>query len=165
MGSSVATASVTCSRPVIAVSKVADLPTPSLGDTVVYTIYYNNTGSATAGSVWINDTLPSGVTFVSASPSPDSIAGSSLSWHFTGVVPGSHALTVTVTVDSDAAGTLTNWAFVDYSSAYSQKLEQSSDSAVIVIPEMQHAILAVVGTIIIGMAFMKKRRDSDGTDI
>ena len=54
-------------RPHITVSKVANTYFAGPGDTVVYTIYYNNTGSKKANDVWINDTLPYNTTYGSSS--------------------------------------------------------------------------------------------------
>jgi uncharacterized repeat protein (TIGR01451 family) len=165
MGSSMDAADITCSRPVIAVEKVADVSTVVAGGTIVYTIYYNNTGTANAGSVWINDTLPAGVSFVSANPAPTTISGQNLGWHLTNVAPGSHSITVTVTVDSNATGTLTNWAFLDYASAYGYGLESSSDSAVVEIPEMQHLAVAILGMMFMGFIYLKRRRQDNGKEI
>jgi uncharacterized repeat protein (TIGR01451 family) len=55
------------SIPDILVEKTANVTTAKPGDLIEYTIYYNNTGSETAAIVWINDTLPEGVTFVTSS--------------------------------------------------------------------------------------------------
>jgi len=165
MGTVAATADFTCSRPVIAVAKVADVSAVSPGGTIVYTIYYNNTGSATAGSVWINDTLPTGVSFSSASPAPATISGQDLAWHITNVAPGTHSITVTVTVDGDATGTLVNWAYLDYSSAYGYGLGPSSDSAVVEIPEMRHLAIPILGMMLMGFAYLKRRRQDNGKEI
>ncbi|MDD4307541.1 MAG: lamin tail domain-containing protein [Thermoplasmata archaeon] len=162
MGTSADTADIACSRAEITVVKVADVAETTAGGTVVYTIHYNNTGSANAGSVWINDTLPAGVTFVSASIPPDTVSGLALSWHLTNIAPGAHSLTVTVTVNATAgSGTLTNWAYLSYASGYGWNLGPSSDSATVIIPEMQHLILPVLGILIIIIA-TEQRRKSNG---
>ncbi len=165
MGSSTASASLTFRKPVITVAKVADVATASAGDTIAYTIYYNNTGSANAGSVWINDTLPAGVSYVSASPAPATVSGQSVAWHLINVAPGSHSITITVTVDSNATGTLTNWAFLDYSSAYAWKMNSSSDSAVVEIPEMRHLAIPIFGIMFIAFIYHRKGRRGNGKEI
>ena len=156
MGTGSDSAILTCARPIISIEKVADAPTVLAGGTIVYTIFYNNTGTATAGAVWINDTLPTGVTFVSSSIAPDTVSGQALGWHLTNVAPGPHSITVTVTVNSTANGTLTNWVWLDYSSAYGLSLEQSTDSAVVIIPEMRVVALPILGMMLIGLIAKKK---------
>jgi uncharacterized repeat protein (TIGR01451 family) len=134
---SVATANTTVVRPVIVVEKVVDKPNALPGDTLTYTIYYNNTGSAVASHVWINDTLPMGVTYQGASPAPDQVNGQNLSWHFTNVAVGSHSLTITVTVDASSPPVLVNWAFLNYTAQNDYLLTGSQDSAITVIPEFE----------------------------
>ncbi|MBU4071805.1 MAG: DUF11 domain-containing protein, partial [Candidatus Thermoplasmatota archaeon] len=156
MGSSMAQASFTCVRPQITVEKVADVTETTAGGTIVYTIYYNNTGTANAGSVWINDTLPAGVTFVSANPAPDSITGLTLYWHFTSIAPGTHSITVTVTVNATTgSGTIVNWAYLDYSSGYGYSLESSSDLAMVIVPEFGQPFLGIMG--IMGIILISRR--------
>jgi uncharacterized repeat protein (TIGR01451 family) len=161
MGTSTDSVSIACARPIISIEKVADSPTVLAGGTIVYTIFYNNTGSASAGSVWINDTLPMGVTFVSSSIAPDTVSGQTLGWHLTNVAPGPHSITVTVAVNSSANGTLTNWAWLDYSSAYGLGMEPSSDSATVIVPEMRGVVLPILGVMLIGLIAKKKRGKPD----
>jgi len=162
MGSSSDSANISCSKALIDVAKVSDVAEAVAGGTIVYTIYYNNTGSANAGSVWINDTLPGGVTFVSASISP-TISGSTLRWLLTSVAPGAHSLTVTVTVNATAdSGTITNWAFLDYASNYGAGLGSNSDSAVVIIPEMRQIAVPIAGILFISMIYIKQGRRKNG---
>ncbi len=115
-------------RPMITVRKTVDMAAANPGDYLNYTIYYNNTGHANAGDVWINDTLPAGVTFVTSSDEPHRVAD--YVWHFTDVAPGVHALTVTVHIPTDTqSAALTNWAFLNYTTTAGTSLESSSDSA------------------------------------
>ncbi|MEM4293477.1 MAG: lamin tail domain-containing protein, partial [Thermoplasmata archaeon] len=121
-------------RPIIVVEKIVDRETAGYGEILTYTIYYNNTGTGTAGDVWINDTLPEGVDFVSASDG-GVLDGNVVRWHFTNVAPGSHYVTLQVSVNV-TQGTLTNWAFLNYTSLYGVKFQGSSDSAnTTVVPE------------------------------
>jgi uncharacterized repeat protein (TIGR01451 family) len=166
MGISGAWANVTCSRPVISVEKTANVAEAVAGGTIVYTIYYNNTGSASAGHVWINDTLPAGVTYVSASTPPNSITGSTLRWHLANVAPGAHSFTVTVTVNATASsGTIVNWAFLDYASIYDRILESGSSSATVIIPEMRTLVVPVFGIMFITFLALRKRRQDNGKEI
>ncbi|WP_128755353.1 DUF4347 domain-containing protein, partial [Aquimarina sediminis] len=53
----------------LVVSKTVNNATPNEGDTVIYTITLTNSGPATATNVSITDLLPTGVTYVSDTPS------------------------------------------------------------------------------------------------
>lgn len=63
----------------------------------------------------ITDTLPDGLTYVvdSGLPEPTSVVGSVIRWEIGELASGEHTFTYQVTVDEDAAGTLTNLACVD----------------------------------------------------
>ncbi|MFA6525457.1 MAG: NEW3 domain-containing protein, partial [Patescibacteria group bacterium] len=52
------------SAPLLQITKDASVPTADAGDTVTYTVVVTNVGSATATNVIVDDTLPSGMTFV-----------------------------------------------------------------------------------------------------
>ncbi|MEW5936743.1 MAG: hypothetical protein AB1665_02860 [Candidatus Thermoplasmatota archaeon] len=103
--------------PQITVEKTVDQSVVYAGATLVYTIYFNNTGNGTASYVWINDTLPAGVTWISDT---NATAGGTWTgywnWTFTNVLPGAHSFTITVTTDTALAnGTvLTNYASLNY---------------------------------------------------
>src|SRR5437763_11807645 len=76
-------ANTTVSRPMITVVKTATPSSAKPGDVVTFQIYYNNTGSAAAGTVSIKDSLPTGMTFQSASPAPTWTDGRSFLWNLT----------------------------------------------------------------------------------
>ncbi|MBI4999984.1 MAG: DUF11 domain-containing protein [Euryarchaeota archaeon] len=136
MGNSTSWYNITGRRPQIIVSKAANATNVVAGGSLTYTIWYNNTGSRNASNVWINDTLPSYVTYVSASPAPGSIAGLVLRWSFTNVTPGAHSITINVTINATApSGNITNWAFLNYTTSKGRALPGSSDSVTVVIPE------------------------------
>jgi uncharacterized repeat protein (TIGR01451 family) len=92
------------------ISKV-DSPDPvTVGDNLTYTITVTNRGPDAATNVVVTDTLPSGVTFVSASPG---------CVHSTGVVtcnlgniPAGGFVTITIVVTVTAPGTISNTATV-----------------------------------------------------
>ncbi|HEX6293012.1 MAG TPA: SdrD B-like domain-containing protein [Herpetosiphonaceae bacterium] len=82
-----------------------------VGQTLTYTLTYTNTGPGLAQSVTITDTLPSGLTFVSATPAPASQTGQNLSWNLGTLAPGqSGTIAVQTTVAATAPATLTNTA-------------------------------------------------------
>jgi uncharacterized repeat protein (TIGR01451 family) len=79
------------------------------GGTLVYTIQVTNSGPDAAAVVVVTDTLPIGVTFVSATGSP-SLAGNVLTWPTIASLASGASVTFSVTVTAPASGTLTNIA-------------------------------------------------------
>ena len=64
----------------LALTKSVDNGTPGEGDTVTYTVTVQNTGPGPATVVQIMDQLPSGVTYVSATPSQGTYNSGSGDW-------------------------------------------------------------------------------------
>ena len=94
-----------------------DSPDPVVaGESLVYTLTVDNAGPQTADGTVVTDTLPPGVTFVSASTSTGTAthSGGVVTWNLGNVDPGDPArtLTVTVTVDPQTTGALVNSASV-----------------------------------------------------
>lgn len=151
-------------KPIIVVEKVVDRANANAGDTLVYTIYYNNTGSVNASNVWVNDTLPQWINYVSSSVPYASVNGQIYGWVFTSVTPGSHSFTITTQVNASAPShNATNWAFLSYTSIYNYGLPGSSDFTVTVIPEFQNTAIAIFG--LLALAFVglhiKRRRNGE----
>ncbi|MCK4266492.1 MAG: DUF11 domain-containing protein, partial [Thermoplasmata archaeon] len=132
----------------ITIIKIVDLAIAYPGDILTYTIYFNNTGGMNATFMWINDTLPAGVTFMShtaidpvASPTSapyyDSsrASGQSLWFNFTDVPPGPHSFTITVQVNADVANNtlLMNWIFCNYTSDGDMRPETIANATTLVI--------------------------------
>ncbi|MGI9290814.1 MAG: choice-of-anchor Q domain-containing protein [Gammaproteobacteria bacterium] len=113
----------------IAVTKGVDDATPMEGDTIVYTIGVTNNGPSTASSLQIMDLLPTGVTFVSATPDQGIYDDSNGNW-FIGTLNATAvtSMTITATVDAGTGGTtITNTAFVEFVSQ--GDTNSSNDSA------------------------------------
>jgi uncharacterized repeat protein (TIGR01451 family) len=68
------------------------------GDRFSYDLWFNNTGPGIAGHVWINDSLPSELTFLSSSD-PGAMTGS-YNWTWTSLTPGNNLLSISVQVKS-----------------------------------------------------------------
>jgi uncharacterized repeat protein (TIGR01451 family) len=93
----------------VSLKKVASVSRASPGQTFGFTLYYNNTGNANA-EVWLNDTLPAGLVFVTSSPPPSAQLPPLYVWHFLDVPPGDHSVNVTVQVAWGASGPQVNRA-------------------------------------------------------
>ena len=86
--------------PAIAFGKVVDKATAASGDTLNYTIHVANTGGADATDVPVADTLPAGLTFVSAD-NGGANSGSAVNWTIpTLAAGGSVDLHVVATIDA-----------------------------------------------------------------
>ncbi len=74
------------------------------GETVVYTIVYENRGGVTAAGVQVTDTLPAELTFVGATPAPNATSPA-LRWDVGDVAArsGPQTIVVTATLSADAA--------------------------------------------------------------
>jgi uncharacterized repeat protein (TIGR01451 family) len=91
-----------------------DSPDPvAVGSTLTYTVNVTNNGPADATGVTLTDTLPAGVTFVSATPSQGSCthSGGTVTCPLGTLANGAMA-SVTITVTPTATGILTNTASV-----------------------------------------------------
>jgi uncharacterized repeat protein (TIGR01451 family) len=153
-------------RPVITVVKVSDVSDAGIGDTIVYTIYYNNTGNGTAAHVWVNDTIPIYTTFQSSSEPYESQSGLTYVFHFYDVAPGSNSFTISVTVNMTAPDgiDLVNWAFLDYTTENEYPLESSSDSAIVHVPEFDAYLVPVIGVVIIFVWKNKRAKKHEKKD-
>ena len=160
---STAWANTTVRRPTIIVVKTATPSSAKPGDLVTFTIYYNNTGSALAGTVTIKDSLPSGMTYQSASPLPTWNNGRTFYWNFTNVAPGPHSLTMTAQVNAAFAGSqLVNWAFLNYTTVGGFALNGGSSSVIVAIPELSDMIyVALVPLVIVGLKWRAQRREKE----
>ncbi len=96
----------------LAVSQT-DTPDPlAVGNALTYTIAVRNNGPLSATGVMLTDTLPSGVSFVSASASQGSCSGTTTLTCTLGSLANGGTVTVTISVKPTAAGPLTNTATV-----------------------------------------------------
>jgi uncharacterized repeat protein (TIGR01451 family) len=100
------------------------------GKTLVYTLIVNNSGPNTATSVVVNDPVPQGTTFYSASPTPSSAplvnAVGTVTWNLGSLVSGATtSLTLQVKVDKKGGASVVNTATVS-SSTSDQNLANNS---------------------------------------
>jgi uncharacterized repeat protein (TIGR01451 family) len=145
-------ADVIVTAPVMTLSKEADVSEVDPGDTVIYTIEYENKGTGDASGVIIVDTLPDDVTFVSSTSAPDLIVGNTLTWNIGDVPSGTHVtitVTVTVNVGTPDETKLINEITLDYSDANGNFIEQLTDSAVVTVTAPVMTLSKEVGQITI----------------
>lgn len=90
-----------------------DAPDPvTMGNSLTYTVIVTNGGPSPATGVMVTDTLPAGVTFVSATSSQGSCSGTSTVTCNLGTLAKGASATVTIIVTPTTAGMLTNAASV-----------------------------------------------------
>jgi uncharacterized repeat protein (TIGR01451 family) len=107
-----------------------DSPDPVLAnEQLAYSLAVNNAGPQAATSVGLTDTLPSGVTFDSATPSQGSCSQASGTVSCTlGTIASGGSATVSILVRPTAAGTITNQATVSSSLADPQTGNNSASA-------------------------------------
>jgi uncharacterized repeat protein (TIGR01451 family) len=101
----------------IGITKTVDNSNPATGATIHYTLTVSDAGPSDAFGVVASDTLPTGVTFDSASSSEGSYNSSTGIWKI-GTIADSHSATlmITATVNAAAGTTITNIGTVSESS-------------------------------------------------
>ena len=116
----------------ISVNKTVDNANPSEGDTVNYTITASDIGTATSTGVVATDTLPAGVTFVSATTSEGSYASSTGIWTIGDIAMNATAtLQIAATVNSGTAGTaITNTATIGETATDTDASDKTSSATI-----------------------------------
>jgi uncharacterized repeat protein (TIGR01451 family)/uncharacterized delta-60 repeat protein len=88
---------------------IIDSPDPvAVGGTLTYTLIVSNAGPATATSVRLTNTLPAGVTFVSASPAGYAVNGNVVTFPNLGDIGSASSSVATIVVQPTISGTITN---------------------------------------------------------
>jgi uncharacterized repeat protein (TIGR01451 family) len=112
----------------LALAKGVSNPTPNVGDTITFTVTLTNNGPDPASNVTVHDLLPSGLTFVTATPSQGIYASATGTWLVGTVTPGTpQTLQILVRVDSPAAQT--NTATVSHADQFDPNTANNSASA------------------------------------
>jgi uncharacterized repeat protein (TIGR01451 family) len=175
-----ATSTIEYREPSISVVAVVDQTEVEGQDIVTYTVYYNNTGTGTANRVWINNTIPENVDYLTSNPPPTLTIGRDLHFVFNDVAPGTHSLTVTVTIydglPSDT--TFVNSATLNYTNSRDNPLQGSFDNVISTLiggdpgvgedsgmsTSLIFSIVAVVGSISAGATFVVLNRKKSAID-
>ncbi|TLZ91460.1 MAG: DUF11 domain-containing protein, partial [Methanobacteriota archaeon] len=110
----VAESSALVRAPAFSIAKTATRSNVRGGDLFSYDLWFNNTGSGPAGRLWINDSLPSELTFLSSSD-PGAMTGS-YNWTWTLLGYGNYRLTLGVQVKTAVPPVpyFRNFAFLNY---------------------------------------------------
>jgi uncharacterized repeat protein (TIGR01451 family) len=122
----IATTSVMPQQADLALAKIVDDPTPSVGDTVTFTITLSNNGPDAATNVQVTEALPAGVSFVSAIPSQGTYNPATGLWSAGTVATGApQTLVIKVTIVSD--GAQTNTATITHADQYDPSPTNNTD--------------------------------------
>jgi uncharacterized repeat protein (TIGR01451 family) len=125
------------SKPILELSKTGGNSAEG-GQNVTYTIEYKNSGNATAQNTVIEDTIPGGLIFVSAS-SPGVESGGTVTWSLGDIPPGGNG-SVTLTLQAPA-GPTDGTIYVNTASIGAANAPGATDSATTV--ERTHVELDV----------------------
>lgn len=82
-------------------------------DELVYTLIIQNTGDATVNDATLIDVLPSGLSLVSATPSPDAVTLPTLTWSLGDLAPGERRTVMITTAAPASLGVIYNTALAD----------------------------------------------------
>jgi uncharacterized repeat protein (TIGR01451 family) len=109
-------------------TKTVDDLSPQLNQTVTYTLTLtNNEGMSDAYDVTVNDLLPDGVTFQSATASQGSYSNSTKLWSV-GTLPAGSTVTLSLVVEVTGGGTVVNYAEVQSASPEDTDSKPGNDS-------------------------------------
>ena len=140
-GANSASASVNALPADLSIVKSVSNAAPALDDNVTFTVTVTNNGPQNATGVSVADSLPAGLTFVSANPAAPYDAGTGI-WTIGTVANGeTSTLEVTATVNDPAL--LTNIATVS-ATTYDPNPANNSDDASVDVPEVDLAVTNVV---------------------
>jgi uncharacterized repeat protein (TIGR01451 family) len=128
LGNNSASATETPQQADLSVTKSVDNATPGTGTTIHYTIAVNNLGPSAATNVTVQDSLPAGMTFVSATPSQGTYTSGTGVWTL-GTVTTSAAATLVITATVYSTGAVTNTASISHSDQFDPNTANNSASA------------------------------------
>ncbi|KAB8140884.1 DUF11 domain-containing protein [Chloroflexia bacterium SDU3-3] len=136
-------ATITGQQADVVLSKTVDVAAPNVGDQVVFTIQVSNNGPSTASGVEVLESLPSGLSFVSATASQGAYASGSGLWTVGSLGNGAGA-TLQVTATVAQIGTITNTASISGANTPDPDPSNNTSSATV---GVQAADLQLVKTV------------------
>ncbi len=142
-GNNTASSVVTPQQADVGLTKDVSNPTPNVGDTITYTVTARDAGPSAATGVTVQDLLPAGVTFVSATPSRGSYNSGTGTWTI-GNLGLSTAQTLVIQATVASPNPSTNTATITHSDQFDPNT--GNDSASVVVTPQQ-ADLALAKTV------------------
>jgi uncharacterized repeat protein (TIGR01451 family) len=127
-GNNSASSTVTPQQADLALTKTVNDLTPNVGDTITFMVTLANLGPDTATGVTVTEPLPSGLTFVSATPSLGTYNSATGVWTV-GTVTTSVAQTLTITALVISPSPETNTATISHSDQFDPDTSNNSASA------------------------------------
>lgn len=112
----------------LALSKSVSNATPNVGDVIIFTITLSNNGPSAATNVTANDLLPSGLTFLSATPSQGIYSSLTGIWTV-GMIASGASKTMTIAATVVSPNPLINNAGVAHSDQYDPNNANNAASA------------------------------------
>ncbi len=112
-----------------------DRPSARAGEVLTYTLWFNNTGSEVANSVWLNDSMPPGLVYVSdnATAAGGSRTGN-YNWTFANLAPGTHYFLLRLSLGAGPpnGASMTNRADLDYTDFRGSHQPRSTATATVI---------------------------------
>jgi uncharacterized repeat protein (TIGR01451 family) len=139
-GNNTASMGVTPQRADLVMTKTVSDTTPNVGDTISYTVTARDVGPDTATGVIVQDLLPSGMAFVSATPSRGTYNAVTGAWTI-GTVDPSTAETLAIEATVTSANPSTNTATINHADQFDPGTGNNS-SSVVVTPQQADLALA-----------------------
>ncbi len=91
-------------KPHLVVAMAVDRTKARAGEVITYSVFFNNTGQGSAAQIWVNDTLPLGLTYLSDNATASGgVRGEGMSWTFRNVAPGVHYFLLEATIGAAVA--------------------------------------------------------------
>jgi len=110
------------------VTKTASTTTPNVGSNTTFTITVTNVGPDAATNVAVSDPLPTGLTFVSATPSQGTYNSATGAW-MVGSIPASASRTLQIVATATQTAAVTNTAQVSASDQFDPNSTPNNNSA------------------------------------
>ena len=126
----------------VTVSKAAPT-TAKPSQPITYTISYTNTGNIVADDVVVTDTLPTGVSYSSASPAPSSLLGPVLTWSLGSLNLGSSGTITLIGIISPSVPgrtVLTNTVQIGTSTSESDQSDNQALAVTTVVPDAPYTV-------------------------
>ncbi|MGY0040709.1 DUF11 domain-containing protein [Pedobacter sp. NJ-S-72] len=107
-----ATLGVSLNTPIdLSIAKTQSSPSPAIGSNMTFTLTASNLGNNNATGVTVNDILPAGYTFVSATPSAGTYTPGTGVWNIGGLATGTNA-TLSIVAKVNLTGPYSNTATI-----------------------------------------------------